>query len=122
MSLLTRLEQCIGVMTDIGFFRPERHGNDYQQSWCCDCFKVSQKIIEIEGNQKLAIDVTFDTPTGEVHFGWDLHSLSQFKSPIILTEMLLRNGVRVSLAPEAAYAILDAVQRPNLINTWGKQS
>ncbi|MGR5306178.1 hypothetical protein [Vibrio mediterranei] len=120
MSILTRSEQCIGVMTNDGFYRPERHVNDYQQSWCCDAFEVSQKIIEVEDNQKLAIDVTFNTPTGEVLFAWDLHSISQFKSPIILTEMLLRNGVRVSPAPEAAYAILDAVQRPNLINTWGK--
>lgn len=119
MSILTKSEQCIGIMEHDGFYRAERHGDLYQTPWCCDSFKVKQEIIKVDGKPKLTINVTFKTLTGDVLFDWDLDSLNRLNQHHQLIHVLLNHGVRVSTSPQATIAIIDAIQRPELINTWG---
>lgn len=121
MSILTTPEQCVGIMQHDGFYRIERYRDSHLTPWCCDPFDVSHNIIEVDGKQRLTIDVAFQIPTGEFLFEWDFDSLLKLKSPLMLVDILLGNGVRVSPAPKATIAILEGIQRPDLINSWSKR-
>ena len=119
MTILTTPEQCLGIMKHDGFYRAERHGDRYQTPWCCDPFKVEQSIAEVDDKRIWSVDVVFKSPTGDCEFSWTMDSLNHLKTPAILIDTLLRHGMRVSTNPAAAVAILDAIQRPDLITMMG---
>jgi len=104
-------------LPDTGFTRNERIGEERYSYWCCDQFKVVHKIIDGD----LMFIITFRTPSGEkIIKDWGVKELTslamQFNGSTILFRELTENGIRCNIEQQATVAILNAFQRPDLVN------
>lgn len=102
----------MAVQQPDGFYRiPQSADARGMRIWCSDPFNVEFT----EDDDRLIMNVTFKTATrGDAVFDWDFISLKYLSLPGVLRETLLTHGVRVAPEPEATYAILKAIQKPDL--------
>ena len=117
-----RPELAVGFMKQDGYYRLFECGGTYKTVWCCDAFTVDHRIVKL--------DVTGDEPTKQivefkvrfksliedhVEFSWHLTSLTYLSRGNELQHVLSSFGLRCSPEPLAAFAIINAIQRTDLV-------